>query len=59
MLQEGELISLMEDTGDLTDVRMEREDLGPTMSMYSEVSVLLVSLLKIFLVFPFLCLSVQ
>ena len=52
--QEGELISPMGNTEDLTDVGMEREDLGPMMSMYSEVSVLLMSLLKIFLVFPFL-----
>ena len=52
--QEGELISPMGDTEDLTDVGMEREDLGLMMSMYSEVSVLLMSLLKIFLVFPFL-----
>ena len=51
---EGELISPMGDTEDLTDVGMEREDLGLMMSMYSEVSVLLMSLLKIFLVFPFL-----
>ena len=51
MRQEGELISPMGDTEDLTDVGMEREDLGPIMSMYSEVSVLLMSLLKIFLVF--------
>ena len=52
--QEGELISPMGNTEDLTDVGMEREDLGLMMSMYSEVSVLLMSLLKIFLVFPFL-----
>ena len=51
---EGELISPMGNTEDLTDVGMEREDLGLMMSMYSEVSVLLMSLLKIFLVFPFL-----
>ena len=42
---EGELISPMGDTEDLTDVGMEREGLGPMMSMYSEVSVLLMSLL--------------
>ena len=54
MRLEGELISPMGDTEDLTDVGMEREDLGLMMSMYSEVSVLLMSLLKIFLVFPFL-----
>ena len=45
MRLEGELISPMGDTEDLTDVGMEREDLGPMMSMYSEVSVLLMSLL--------------
>ena len=44
MRQEGELISPMGDTEDLTDVGMEREDLGLMMSMYSEVSVLLMSL---------------
>ena len=54
MRLEGELISPMGDTEDLTDVGMEKEDLGLMMSMYSEVSVLLMSLLKIFLIFPFL-----
>ena len=59
MRQEGELISPMGDTEDLTDVGMEREDLGLMMSMYSEVSVLLMSLLKIYWFFHFLWLSDQ
>ena len=37
--QRGELILLTANTGELTAVGMEREDLGPMMSMYSEVSI--------------------